>query len=324
MVSKSSFINAIRKEKKKTRQPKVFFIIVGGDRDFKPCIEQAAKSGFAVEIVAWKNGLSNDLKFLEDEKFANGEKLVTIRYLEDIVWDNVKPLCWRIEKRWNPQEKRIPRERSIVHIFRQSQDHGKVLELVDAVTAFLQFPCQGYWLNEERTKVVVIIMTPEKVKSISNYEFSAEFSRWRESDAIKAFDVQQLATAFEFFGPDGDDGYQVEGEDEDVTESGSASGYCLVPTGKKPKRLSSSDPCRKKFACDKRGSCGWTHSKDEMRYFHEHGTHTYNYKSKPCLSNPCKYKGDSVLCPYAHNENEARCYECNSIGHFADTCPNRE
>jgi uncharacterized LabA/DUF88 family protein len=112
-----------------------------------------------------------------------------------------------------------------------------------------------------------------------------------------------------------------ENKDEDNNEEHNSDAIVSGWTVKapKPKNVKTglySDPCKYKFGCLKRGKCGWQHTVDEQRYFKHHGTGTRGYKSKPCTRFDCPYKKDSVLCPYAHSENEARCYECHQIGHY--------
>ena len=71
------------------------------------------------------------------------------------------------------------------------------------------------------------------------------------------------------------------------------------------------------FTCDDGNNCVKSHAEDEKRFFRSNnGKGIRGYKSKPCWKKSCRYEDDSLLCSYAHNNKEARCYVCQRKGHY--------
>ena len=82
--------------------------------------------------------------------------------------------------------------------------------------------------------------------------------------------------------------------------------------------------CNYGFRCKYGIRCYQFHSEEEKRFFsHNDNRGDWYYKTKKCRKTNCAFKDDTVLCPFFHNDAEARCKKCYGKGHFQDFefCP---
>uniref|UniRef100_A0A914VQY9 C3H1-type domain-containing protein n=1 Tax=Plectus sambesii TaxID=2011161 RepID=A0A914VQY9_9BILA len=97
------------------------FVIIGGDRDYKYCVERVLECGFLVKLYSWKSCISGDF-----EKLAKKKERLSIIYLDDIVEEC--PDTYFFNAEWKPNDihgslKPIPAERTIIIQFLTSPNY---------------------------------------------------------------------------------------------------------------------------------------------------------------------------------------------------------
>ena len=89
---------------------------------------------------------------------------------------------------------------------------------------------------------------------------------------------------------------------------------------KKPKKQLYSKPCENGIYCYDGSNCAYSHSQKEKCFFQSNRGHgKIAIKSKPCYKYPRCPKPDKD-CRYAHGEQDAHCFKCNTTGHFPENC----
>jgi len=200
---------------------------------------------------------------------------------------------------WEPSRTKIPKDRSIVLIFRHPPlDGSEILQhVVRIATQEFTTACMAGWLSDN--DLVLILLPNEEIRNLLDPSKIEELtSQTRGIGCSSVLNFKNFLNK---------DNISSEEEIESIEET--------------------EEECFYGFCCLRGLKCRYSHSVDEKRFFLEHGAGVKGYKGKRCLHDlrgNCRYSSDPVLCPWAHSENEARCYYCTKgVGHYAETCPFR-
>lgn len=320
---------AVLSSRESSAQTSMTFIIIGGDRDYLPPYEKVLKYRLNLEVAAWKNCLSQEVKKYIEKKLDSSHLLS----LDDIAIIQNPPVYYLADE-W-PGTKPLPRERTIVFEFAFDIIAGDAKYLNTEVTELIKLPC---WYLQQNPRHLMIIIIPNEnsgkystcrlLEDICNHVRQSE--RFRKNikqvvDYVKFKQDQNDPELFERKIYLNHKFYAEEDNEEDLDDS---EGFEVVgPTRKHKTYQKYSEKCPFQFACRLGKRCHFEHSPEEKEHFTTPSNVGKLYKSKYCLyaqNGRCKFKNDSNKCCFAHSSSEARCYNCQPGGlvgdHWMDEC----
>jgi len=128
-------------------------IIIAGDRDYCPLVRMLLKKKreWKVELVAWENSISTQLKAIKRANF----EIIT---LESLLGEHVDSCCF-VEARWRTELYPIPRNRTIILSFKEplistqasiadkQQVNKRLKQYAEEITEITRIPCCYHLCN---------------------------------------------------------------------------------------------------------------------------------------------------------------------------------
>lgn len=306
-------------------------VMVSGDADMIPAVNESLKMKWSIEIWMWESSISNSLKKMAEEnpQLMNISKLDS--KLEAVTFTNFKF-----------GEKEIPKSRSaIIKNIDFSPDEEWQKNLSEKLGWPFQFCLIGPEMLDNPVDYEDIILIFAKVKSVDGKEVGKIFHEIFENleqeypgkvvnfpayrgkldkkadiciankyDALQIVDEQLLsvnntsdeATSYKHAG-------ELHENDEDEAD------FQVVQKQPRRKNQQYSVPCESRSNCKNRLKCKYYHTDDEKKFFRN------PKKDKECLHNRkgyCKY--GPARCYYAHANKDSFCCNCHHWGHLQEKC----
>ena len=306
-------------------------VMVSGDADMIPAVNESLKMKWSIEIWMWESSISNSLKKMAEEnpQLMNISKLDS--KLEAVTFTNFKF-----------GEKEIPKSRSaIIKNIDFSPDEEWQKNLSEKLGWPFQFCLIGPEMLDNPVDYEDIILIFANVKSVDGKEVGKIFHEIFENleqeypgkvvnfpayrgkldkkadiciankyDALQIVDEQLLsvnntsdeATSYKHAG-------ELHENDEDEAD------FQVVQKQPRRKNQQYSVPCESRSNCKNRLKCKYYHTDDEKKFFRN------PKKDKECLHNRkgyCKY--GPARCYYAHANKDSFCCNCHHWGHLQEKC----
>eukprot|EP01128_Nolandella_sp_AFSM9_P001003 TRINITY_DN1111_c0_g1_i2.p1 TRINITY_DN1111_c0_g1~~TRINITY_DN1111_c0_g1_i2.p1 ORF type:complete len:444 (-),score=18.34 TRINITY_DN1111_c0_g1_i2:181-1512(-) len=278
---------------------RITFVVITGDRDLLPAINEASESGHFTEVWAWSHSASNVYRTLQrnDEHFRlrlftaqdvcrigfiatkstharhhiNAAKAVVFKSLNRSVWENIQDRLSGLLLQFFCSFPRGTGEEFdvIVEFPNWKLDH--VLPLLTPwehlVVTYVQYS------NPVRTPVF------EEISPTVQAEVNTDNGEWSVVDYRSSRPARAVK--------------------------------------KKATR------CLKSYFCGKGANCRNEHTWHEQKIFREYASGVPHWRVYPCRNSPCP---DGADCPFYHTVRECWCYSCRKYkvgphGHSSDHCP---
>ncbi|KAM5344871.1 hypothetical protein ACJ41O_010733 [Fusarium nematophilum] len=325
------------------------FVVITGDRDMVPPVQEVLECGIRVELWAWKSGIATAYLALD-----SSEPGLSVQYL-DSVFDKIYFTNFLSTRKTGMVQ---PSQTIVLCEFAEAGEYKK-LELsvgrqlvrlghlfyitrTKAETEmFVEFPdIQGAsGLDSILLKVREMFKGTLTVRSWPESRFSKEpptmleFSNMYaplKDDGSTAKEerqpVDRKAKPSSTTEPEGGHG-EIEATQSlnDPDPDGDNDGWTPVtrsnPTKGHHRAIRREQPCPHGIRCEKRGECGYVHTDEERRLFQGKPRQNFRlWKTAMCNKPYCR---DGKRCAFAHSQDEAWCLRCHVEGHFIDECQHR-
>ena len=304
-------------------------MMVSGDADMIPAVNESLRKKWSTEIWMWKNGISKSLTKLAEENPG----LLTIHtldlYLEEITFTS-----------FTTSRREIPATRSIIiKDVDFTPDENWQKKLVQELRwPFLIWEGPEKLQNPVDFKYVILIFANAKARDkkdfeiyhfekifgdldrkypgkISNYPaYRRQFDQQEEIgltnkfEALQSLDEQLSKESLS--AEDVPSSYEaIEEPDEDEEKEQ----FQVVRRKQQKKTQKYSALCEWRSNCKRGLKCHYHHTDDEKKFFRNFR------KNKECpYKGACRY-GPSK-CSYAHSDENSFCCKCNSWGHLEKNC----
>ena len=307
-------------------------ILVSGDADLIPAIEEGLSKKWSFEIWMWASGISNALKRLEEEHPESLKIGLLDLHLQDVSFTHLELLSKK--QLSSAQNSRT----AVIKNFEENEGWQK--DLTEKLRWPFQFCRKGQDIalvflpvksKDEKTefadhfdKIFELLKTeyPGRVVNFAAYRQKESCERDRISlanpyEALKDVGAQpSLGTDDYDFSDKGENeaqGHLGEGKAKD-NDSISENEFQVVQR-RKPKKKSQkfSDLCPDRSQCKRGSNCTYWHPKSERKYFKNHNKHI-----------ECKYKNNcrygAANCKFAHSDSDSFCPQCHNWGHLQNKC----
>ena len=305
-------------------------ILVSGDADLIPAIEEGLSKKWSFEIWMWASGISNALK-KHQEEHPESLKIGSLDpHLQDISFTHLELSKKQLSSAQNSRT-------AVIKNFEGIEGWKKDL------TEKLRWPFQFCWKGQD----IALVFSPVKPKD-EKTEFAYHFDKifellqreypgrvvnspaYRQKESYEREKIS-LANKYEAledvgeqpslgndydFSDKGENevqGHPSEGKKDNDSISGNE--FQLVQTRKQRKKNQKfSDQCPYRSKCRKGINCTYWHTRSEKKYFQKGN---YNKHKE------CKYKNNCCLgtaCTFAHSEKDSFCRKCHLWGHLQNKC----
>ena len=305
-------------------------ILVSGDADLIPAIEEGLSKKWSFEIWMWASGISNALK-KHQEEHPESLKIGSLDpHLQDISFTHLELSKKQLSSAQNSRT-------AVIKNFEGIEGWQKDL------TEKLRWPFQFCWKGQD----IVLVFSPVKPKD-EKTEFAYHFDKifellqreypgrvvnspaYRQKESYEREKIS-LANKYEAledvreqpslgndydFSDKGENevqGHPSEGKKDNDSISGNE--FQLVQTRKQSKKNQKfSDQCPYRSKCRNGINCTYWHTRSEKKYFQKGN---YNKHKE------CKYKNNCCLgtaCTFAHSQKDSFCRKCHLWGHLQNKC----
>ena len=318
-------------------------VIVSGDADVIPAIEEGQAKNWSFEIWMWDSGISNALKDLAKKN----PELLTIfpldSHLQHISFTNFKfDAKQLIKSRMNSQS-------AVIKDFNFTPDEGWQKRLSET----LGWPFRFCFIGTEKLgspsdfRDILLILSKVKSKDDKDftYHFEKIFQRLKEEypgkvvnypayckeyralkegicltnryGALEDFDEElSLSSSLESDESEAETRNQQELDQSEWAteyEEDDTKGFHEVKGQTQRRSQQYSERCKYRSKCKKGLKCKYGHTDDEKKYFKNSSKHLRCTFGKGCKYGP--------RCKFANSDKEGFCRECHQWGHLQDTCP---
>ena len=307
-------------------------ILVSGDADLIPAIEEGLSKKWSFEIWMWASGISNALKRLEEEHPVSLKVSWLDPHLQDVSFTHLELSKRQLSSAQNPRT-------AVIKNFEENEGWQGDL------TEKLRWPFQFCWIEQDIALVFSAVKTKdEKTKFAHHFNKIFELlqreypgrvvplAAYRQKESCERGGIS-LANPYEALEDVGEqsslgaDDYDFSdkgekeaqgnrgGEGEKDNDSIRENEFQVVQR-RKPKKKSQkfSCQCPDKSQCKRRLNCTHWHPKSEKKYFKNHKKHIECWHKNECLYGAGK-------CKFAHSDSDSFCPQCHSWGHLQKKCP---
>ena len=303
-------------------------ILVSGDADLIPAIEEGLSKKWSFEIWMWASGISKALKELEEEHPESLKISSLDPHLQDVSFTHLELSKKQLSSAQNSRT-------AVIKNFEEIEEWQKDL------TKKLRWPFHFCWKGQD-IALVFLPVKPKDEKTFA-YHFENIFEllqreypgkvvnspayRQKESyerekialankyEALEDVGEQSsLGNDYDFSGKGENEAQGHRGEGKKDNDSISEHEFQVVQTRKQTKKSQMfSEQCPERSNCKKRNRCTHWHTKSEQKYFQKGNKNKHK---------ECKYKNNCCLgtaCTFAHG-NDSFCRKCHIWGHLQNEC----
>ena len=306
-------------------------ILVSGDADLIPAIEEGLRKKWSFEIWMWASGISKALKELQEEHPESLKIGSLDPHLQAVSFTHSELSKKQLSSAKNSRT-------AVIKNFEENEGWQKYL------TEKLCWPFQFCWKGQD----IALVFLPVKSKD-EKTEFAHHFVKifellqreypgrvmnspaYRQKEACEKEKIS-LANKYEALEDvgehpslgndyDSSDKHENEaqghrGEGKKDNDSISENEFQVVQTRKQRKKNQQkfSEQCEYRSNCKRGTNCKYWHTKSEKKYF-QNGN--YNKHRE------CKYKNNcwkGAACTFAHSGNDSFCRQCHLWGHLQNKC----
>ena len=296
-------------------------VIVSGDADMIPSINESLKMKWSIEIWMWESGISNSLRKLAEDN----PELVSIFPLDSSL-DAVTFTNFKVG------EKKIPESRSAII---KNIDFSPDKQWQKNLSEKLGWPFQCCMIgpegvgNPEDYEDIILIFA--NVKAVDGKEvekiFPTIFENLNQEYPGKVVNYPAYRTKFnkkddicianryealQFV----DEQLSVEDSSYKPRDELHENDFQVFRKQGRRETQLYSNPCSFRSNCQKRLKCQYHHTDDEKKFFRN------PRKDKECLhvrKGNCRY--GPTRCSFAHSDEGSFCRNCHSWGHLQEKCP---
>lgn len=306
-------------------------ILVSGDADLIPAIEEGLSKKWCFEIWMWASGISNALKRLEEEHPKSLKVGSLDPHLQDVSFTH---LDLRKEELSSAQNSRT----AVIKNFEENEGWRRDL------TEKLRWPFQFCWIEQDIALVFSAVKTKDektefahhfnKIFELLQLEYPGRvvpLAAYRQKESCERGRISLANTyeALEDVGEQpslGNDDYDFSDKSEneaqghrggegEIDNDSIRENEFKVVQRRKPKKKSQKffDKCPDRSQCKRGLNCTYWHPKSEKKYFKNHNKHI-----------ECKYKNNcwygAAKCNFAHSDSDSFCPQCHIWGHLQNNC----
>ena len=308
----------------------ITFIIVTGDRDLKPPIEEILEGMVPVELWSWDDSMA-----LEFRRLANTNDLFTANKLDEVQKEFSYTAIMSTR-----QKRDIDSAHAIIY---KDVPRGKrfIYALAGHVARLMRvfYITSHDFVKEDKQHLIFQFphSKPEHVlKQLSKYNMEYQpcsYPEYISSLEHNSRPIQRLNSTYEAVDVDELDIDSLQESSMNMDIEGTDSNGSTTETEwetvarKKPGRMTYTRrrkdiPCEWGDHCAKARDCPYKHTEDEKRLFANFPkAHFKLLKTTICpyIDNHIS-KEKQMLCIYAHSEEDSWCRRCKIYGHLTDNC----
>ena len=319
------------------------FIIVTGDRKFRPLIEETLHNGVPVELWSWEDAMSQEYRQL-----AHAHENFTAKYLGE-EFSFTAYMSTRDKKDIDPAHAIVYRDVPADDSFLQTQ-------LIESIRQLRRL----FYMTNIETQIEgrrdVIIEFPQsnpedvfveirKLSNLSDYQPCSypEYktgtkklnqpiptrNRFKSLGKFPSLDVEDSAVTEE----PPDEHSSAEGQfmtsQDDLEESDAKSNSpWKTELRRQPGKMTHMNKrkemcCTRGDHCPKAFECPYQHTEDERKLFERHRYTSFQYfKTAACKKRDQHMTPElKKWCFYAHDDDDSWCLNCHTYGHLTNNCP---
>ena len=303
-------------------------ILVSGDADLIPAIEEGLSKKWSFEIWMWASGISNALK-KHQEEHPESLKIGSLDpHLQYISFTHLELSKKQLSSAQNSRT-------AVIKNFEENEGWQRDL------TEKLRWPFQFCWKRPDITLVFLPVRAkdekvefayhfdkmfellqkeyPGRVVNSQAYRHEEFYKRQKISvankyEALEDVDEQpSLSKDYDLSDKGENEALGRPGEGKKDNDSISENEFEVVQTRKQRKRSQKfSEQCPYRSSCRKGINCTHWHTKSEKKYFKNNNKHI-----------ECKYKNScwngAANCKFAHSDKDSFCRQCHTWGHLQNT-----
>ena len=307
---------------------KVVFIVVTGDKDFKPPIRHILEEELPVELWSWKDSMANDY-----EDLAKHNSLFTATKLDDVQDEFSYTAYMSTRKKTN-----INSDHAIVYL-----DVPKGKSYIEKIIGHINqlFRIFYYTSIDKGVAQDVIVEFPQSelndiCQELDKLKLEYQFSSHSEYTQQAQRHPPTQTNCFKALGEELDDDLPLEAftslgiditrsnplaerEDEVRNDDTWASKAEMTARMKKQKKTR----CRWGEHCVQASNCLYSHTEEEKSLFSRFPNSEFKYYRIKRCNKEHKTPEQKKNCTYAHDSEESWCLKCSMYGHLTDDCPQK-
>ena len=314
-------------------------ILISGDRDMRPAVEEILKNGWSVEIYMWERSIANGFNELK-----GNIKVIPL----DMYWDkivDIKTVLKKIPK--NPDFSIVLTVKSEI-FSKETRIDLQFPDWWNKLEQLCKWPARYKWLGKcEEARHLLLVLKDLGERDTSNLakQINDEKSRL---DYVERCETYANFLQREQRGPakkvTEDLGWtEVVGRRRKPIHVTSAEPILSpMESNPVPKAVTPPNHSKKETAgsaaksstkqvyccsgknCEDGLKCDYSHNQDDTKYFQsrEDGLENKYRKTRLCNNYP-HCKRSTIKCDFAHEESDGWCSNCHSSGHFRKSCSNQ-